>query len=379
METITTPGPHPRPGAMEGLLLLGLGIVTMTLFAICWKMKKKTRSKKQHNTTMFQNQLFCTTNFAHKVVLITGGTSGIGLATAIAFAAAGAQSVTVCGRQPQKWTQIAVPAIQKQLPPEKQSIIQYKQCDVRIADQIRALVQSIVAKEGRLDVAFNNAGIAAGAPVLQQTLQSTAIPQGLSYGLSAPQPWTKSGSESKQCNDASLQTATSPFCENAIFTDGLGVFNSMKAELEVMVKQLPSADPPTIVNTASVNSLWGSPGGVFYAAAKAMVHLLTKGVAVEQCAPTAPVLPNLPIRVNCVMPGAVFTPLLADQIRPGATYEETNKVASAGIPMGRIALPQEIAPTVLFLADNRRASYITGASIVIDGGLTAAPNLSSTS
>lgn len=311
--------------------------------------------------------------FSGKVVFVSGGTSGIGLATSLAFAAAGARKVVVCGRQPTKWTSIAQPAIAQHNIPA--GIIEYVQCDVRVYDQVRQVVQSIVRRYDRLDVAFNNAGIAAGAPVSQQSLNSKAISgNGLSFDLPGPQPWSYS---TTGCADPSLQTPTSPFCENAVFTDGIGVWNCMKAELEVMVKQLPSSDPPSIVNTASVNSIWGSPGGVFYAAAKAMVHLLTKGVAVEQATtPSVQVLPNLPIRINCVMPGAVYTPLLSNQIAPNASYDKTNAAAKAGVPMGRIAMPQEIAPAVLFLADNSRASYITGASLVIDGGLTAAPIVS---
>jgi len=310
--------------------------------------------------------------FPGKIVLITGGTSGIGLATAIAFAASGASHVIVCGRQPSKWQTIALPKIRSSLPSHQQ-VIEYQQCDVRVFDQVSRLVNSIVSQYGKLDIAFNNAGVAAGAPVAQQTLAQSTNSTGLSFDLSNPQPWAPSPA---QCQDASLQTPTSPFCENAIFTDGLGVWNCMKAELAVMTKQLPSNDPPSIVNTASVNSLWGSPGAVFYGAAKAMVHLMTKGVAVEQSTiPSTPVYPNLPIRVNCIMPGAVYTPLMADQISSGATYDQANAVAKVGVPMGRIAYPEEIAPTVLFLSDNHRASYITGASIVIDGGLTASPVL----
>jgi NAD(P)-dependent dehydrogenase (short-subunit alcohol dehydrogenase family) len=351
--------------------ILSLSVLVVALL-IDRKYRRQCRQKlSTHQTWRIADG---TAPFAGKVVFISGGTSGIGLSTAIAFAHAGASHIIVCGRQPSKWQSIALPKIKQALAPTMQSIIEYVQADVRVYDEIRQVIQSIVKKYGKLDVAFNNAGIAAGALISQQTLTSTVhTGNGLSFDLSGPQPWSAS---TAKCTDPSLQTPTSPFCENAIFTDGIGVWNCMKAEIEVMVKQLPSKDPPCIVNTASVNSIWGSPGGVFYGAAKAMVHLLTKGVAVEQASiPSSPIFPNLPLRVNCIMPGAVYTPLLADQIAANATYDQANAAAKAGVPMGRIAYPEEIAPTVLFLADNSKSSYITGASILIDGGLTAAPLL----
>jgi NAD(P)-dependent dehydrogenase (short-subunit alcohol dehydrogenase family) len=331
-------------------------------------------TKKSNSVVHFIHHYSSSTStpFSGKVILVTGGTSGIGLATALAFALENPKVVVVCGRQPQKWE-----TAKHTIPPSLMPLFRFIQCDVRVASDVEKMIQSIVTQYNTLDVAFNNAGVAAGAPLSSQTLISSQNNSGLSYSLSGPQPWT-TGNDGKGCSDPSETTPTSPFCENAIYTDGIGVLNCIQAELKVMIRQLPSADPPTIVNTASVNSFWGSPGAVLYGIAKSMVWNLTRGSAVETATMNgATKFPQLPIRINCIAPGAVYTPLLASQIKENATYDETNQAAKGGIPMGRIAYPEEITGAVLFLADNSRASYITGSTIVIDGGLTASPVLSS--
>src|SRR5262245_55762786 len=99
--------------------------------------------------------------FNHKVIFITGGTSGIGLATAVQFVKEGAAHVIVCGRTPSKWD-LAQDYIQKHLTKDEMQILEYWPCDVRIESQVKAILENIYSKYKRLDVAFNNAGVSPG-------------------------------------------------------------------------------------------------------------------------------------------------------------------------------------------------------------------------
>lgn len=306
--------------------------------------------------------------FTGKVVLVTGGTSGIGLATAKMFADHGVSAVIVCGRTTQKWLQA-----QKHLTPSQKLKITFYTCDVRIEQQVSELIQHIFTQYGRLDIAHNNAGIVANsAPIQSQTLTNQTTPSSISYSINTTPHATCTPSE---------QSPISNTCENSLFTDALGVFNCMKWEIFYMrqyASRYHPKDPPCIVNTASVNALWGSPGGVLYGAAKGLCLLLTRGTAVEQASVMASQQaqkPQTTIRINCVAPGPVNTPLLDSQIGKHPSMKQINQAAGTGVPMGRVAEPEEIASTVLFLADNKQASYITGACLVVDGGLTAAPLL----
>lgn len=290
---------------------------------------------------------FHTTEFSGKVVLITGGTSGIGLATAILFAQHGAR-VYVCGRNKDRWIKN-----KNSVPSNIANRITYISCDVRIENQVEKMIDQI----GRIDIAINNAGVAGGTKITDQTIQSQLTPKDISWFLS------------NQPNEKCPPGTTNPLstvCENPIFTDGIGVLYCIKHEIKNMEKyQTPGA----IVNTASVNSLWGSPGGAVYSMAKGMVKLLTQSVAAYQ-AGKRPL-----IRINCVAPGSVNTPLIQAQFPPNTSQQIIQQEASAGIPLGRMAEPSEIAHGILFLSSNKQASYITGTTLIIDGGLTAAPNL----
>jgi len=256
--------------------------------------------------------------FGGKTVLITGGTSGIGLATALLFAGNGAR-VIVCGRHPEKWEKAGV----------KNDMIEYYKCDVTKEEEVRAMIEYIFNTYKHLDIAFNNAGI-----------------------VTAPETIDK--------QDLKL--------ENPLTTDGIGVFYCLKWEIHYM-RSVTYAEPPCIVNTSSINAFWGTPGSL-YGAGKSMVLLLTRSVAGEQ-SEAGGLSPS--IRVNCIAPGAVNTPLLRNQIGNNPDEKEVNKIAGVGIPLKRVARPEEIGQAVMFLADNKTASYITGSCLVVDGGLTASP------
>lgn len=339
-----------------------------------------------------------------RVVLVTGGTSGIGLAAAKLFANKGAHVVYVCGRSPARWEDVL-----KTLSDRERTVMQYVRADVRIESDVIALMQRIADECGRLDVAINNAGVAAGAPIVDQDMRSYASTApspslkddcgegsspgdtSISWTLPPPQPCavpspSASASPSPspspsalaasvqrtgqaECQVAGMTTPSSRYCENSLYTDALGTAICMKHELILMRSRNDLSSPGTIVNVASVNSFWGAPGASMYAAGKAAVLLMTRSVAAEQ-AEVQP--PMRPIRINCVAPGPVDTPLLRNQF---SSVEAMNKMAPAGVPMGRIAAPEEIAHGIYFLSDDEAASYVTGACLTIDGGLTASPML----
>ncbi|MDE2562330.1 MAG: SDR family oxidoreductase [Sphingomonadales bacterium] len=194
--------------------------------------------------------------------------------------------------------------------------------DVSDYDAVEALVLEAVSAFGRLDVLFNNAGIGSFSPIPDLAVED----------------W-----------------------QRVIATDLNGVFYGMKAAIPVMREQGGGA----IVNTASISGLSGDYGFAAYNAAKAGVINLTRTAAIDHA--------REGIRVNAVCPGPVDTPIIAGISEvPGlrATWDDA-------VPMGRFARPEEIAEVAAFLASDA-ASYVTGAIIPVDGGVTAhtgQPNL----
>ena len=243
------------------------------------------------------------------VVLITGALTGIGRATAIAFAREGAQLV-VSGRRE---------AEGKALAKELNGLgveAEFVQADVRKEEDVRALVDKTVARFGRLDVAVNNAG---------------------TEGQVGP------------LTEQSAQTYAATFDTNV-----LGVILSLKHELRAMYAQKHGS----IVNVSSVAGQRGIPGASVYVASKHAVEGLTKSAALE-AAPAG-------IRVNAVAPGPIETPMLNR-----FTGSEANKSAFLQrFPLQRAGTADEVAQTILFLASDK-APYITGQSFGVDGGKLA--------
>jgi len=337
-------------------IFLGLILIVMIVFLIIYIIRGRKRDKIEKYLVP---KIFPVRGnaFKDKIVLVTGGTSGIGLATAIAFAAEGAKQVIVCGRFEDRWK-----TAQKQIIHTigTHAPIEYRPCDVRIEDQVILLMKYIIGKFGRLDIAVNNAGIATGASVGNQTLSQSSddITNAINYFLPSPE------GKGKKCSTGQQGVVNADTCENPIFTDGFGVFYCMKHEIGIMRKS-----GGTIVNTASVNSFWGSPGGAFYSVAKSMVLLLTRSAAVTE------IQKDPPIRINCVAPGAVNTPLMRKQYLSTMSEQAYNKAGSIGNPTGRLAEPEEIAQAILYLADDARSSFVVGTALFVDGGMTAAPCL----
>ena len=245
-----------------------------------------------------------------KVVLITGALTGIGRATAVAFAKQGAK-IVVSGRSDDAGSKLVT---------ELQALgaeAEYIKADVRHEDDVRNLVDKTVARFGRLDIAVNNAGTE-GQPglVVDQTAESF----------------------------------------NATFeTNVLGTLLSMKHEIGVM----QAAKKGSIVNTSSSYGKTGAAYASVYAASKHAVEGLTKSAALEVAASG--------IRVNAVAPGPIDTGMLS---RFTGT-EEVKAGLAATVPLKRVGHPEEIAETIVFLSSDH-ASFITGATFAVDGGKTAA-------
>jgi len=268
--------------------------------------------------------------FEGRVVLITGATSGIGEATARAFAAEGAR-VFFCGRRAELGERVAA-SIR-----EAGGEATFMQADVREDEQVAAFVASCVSTYGRLDVAFNNAGIE-GAGNSPSVEGRGTIPHIRLEGFSAP----THGIEPRELSYSDVMR-----------TNLDGVFFSMRHELPVMQRQ----GSGVIINTASIQGSRGSAGSPAYSASKHGVIGLSRSAALANA--------EYGIRVLSVSPGPVDTPLLRRLSDGGdlSEYREQN-------PLG-VAKPYEIASMVVHLA-SPAASFMTGVDVTIDGGSTAA-------
>ena len=254
-------------------------------------------------------------DFTGKVALITGGGGGIGRATALAFAKAGAK-VVVVDRDAAAGE--ATAGIIKQQGGEARFIA----ADVTKSADVANYVAATLDAYGKIDCFFNNAGI-----------------------------------EGKVAHTADYDEA---MFDQVIGVNVKGVFLGLRHVLPVLLKQKSGS----VVNTASVAGLVATPGMPAYVASKHAVIGLTKTAAGE--------VARQGVRVNAVCPGPVDTRMihsLEAQLNPSDPASISRRYQSA-IPMGRYVTPEEIANTVLFLCSNA-ASAITGAQYVIDGGRTA--------
>ena len=246
---------------------------------------------------------------SQQVVLITGALTGIGRATAIAFAKEGAK-VVVSGRRADEGQKLA--AELRNLGADAE----FLQADVRRESDVQDLVDQAITRFGHLDVAVNNAGTEG-----------------------KPGPFT----------DQTAETYAATFDTNV-----LGTLLSMKHELRVMLPQLHG----NIINVSSTYGRSGAPGAALYAGSKHAVEGLTKAAALE--------FAETGIRINVVAPGPIETGMLN---RFTGTPEKKAALIS-GVPMKRIGRPEEVAAAILFLASDK-ASFITGASLAADGGKLA--------
>jgi NAD(P)-dependent dehydrogenase (short-subunit alcohol dehydrogenase family) len=247
---------------------------------------------------------------SNPVVLITGALTGIGRATALAFANEGARLV-VSGRRDDAGEKLVAELGGRGAEAE------FIRADVRHEQDVQNLVDKTVARFGRLDVAVNNAGTEGKpGPVTEQSAETYAA---------------------------------------TFDTNVLGVLLSMKHELRVMQAQ----GSGSIVNLSSTMGQRGAPGASLYTASKHAVEGLTKSAALEAAA--------FGVRVNAVAPGPIETAML-DRFT-GSTDRKAGLVA--GVPLKRAGRPEEIADAIVFAA-SPKASFITGQIINVNGGKTAA-------
>ncbi len=251
-----------------------------------------------------------------KVGLVTGGTSGIGRETAVLFAKAGAR-VVVAGRREPEGTETV------ELIRAAGSDGLFVKTDVSKAFEVEALVQKAVEKFGRLDVAFNNAGIeGVWVPIIEQSEDD----------------W-----------------------DQTIAINLKGVWLCLKYQIQQMLKQ---GGGGAIVNMASIAGLVGTADAATYSASKHGVVGLTKSAALETA--------RSGIRINAVCPAVIETPM-------GKRLFDTpiaRKNLVSYHPIGRFGRPAEIAEAVVWMC-SERASFMTGHSLVLDGGFLAGPNTAS--
>jgi NAD(P)-dependent dehydrogenase (short-subunit alcohol dehydrogenase family) len=248
-------------------------------------------------------------DFTGKVALVTGAASGMGLATAHAFAEAGA-AVTLAD-----FREDIVKAEAQKLTAAGHNAIAVL-CDVSNDVQVEQMVESTVAEFGRIDAAFNNAGVMARiAPTAESTREE----------------WDRVIGINLRC-----------------------VWSSMKYELRQMQRQGSGA----IVNNASVGALTGNPGIGSYIASKHGVVGLTRTAALEYI--------QHGIRVNAVNPGLIDTQIARDVV---AGNEEAYAEIAKNVPIRRAGRPDEIASAVLWLC-SLGASYVVGHALTVDGGMT---------
>ena len=248
-----------------------------------------------------------TQRFKDKVVLVTGGNSGIGRAASLAFAKEGARVVIAARRE--ALGQSVVKEIK-----ENGGDTVFVKTDVMEINDVERLFETISRQFGRLDCAFNNAGV---------------------------------GSHMKRLVNSTMEEWNS-----LMDTNLRGVWLCMKHEILIMLKQGGGA----IVNNASVAGLRGEDGISIYAASKHAVLGLTKGAALDYA--------RRNIRINAVCPGFIHTPMVEESWKAGPQIKEFTLKT---IPMGRFGKPEEIASAVLWMCSDA-ASFMTGKEMVIGGG-----------
>ena len=251
-------------------------------------------------------------DYKDKIVLVTGGASGIGKAASIAFAKEGAK--VVISDVNESGGNETVSEIEKN---GGEAI--FIKCNVAKYEQVKSLIEQIIDKYGRLDVGINNAGI---------------------------------GGELARTEKASNEVFDQVMAVNAA-----GVFYCMKEQIKVMLTH----GGGSIVNTASIAGLRGLPNGIAYVASKHAVVGMTKTAAMEYARNN--------IRVNALCPvftvTALFNPEQMDQASSGLSDK-----LKAGIPMKRFAEVQEQVDAMLWLASDK-ATFVTGLALPVDGGITA--------
>lgn len=257
-------------------------------------------------------------DYKDKVILVTGGTSGIGLAAARGFVASGGR-VIIVGRNAEKGAE-ALKMLQRE-----QGEAHFFSADVANSGQLNQLFNEIQSRYGQLDVAFNNAATVQGEGFKPlHAVSEEEYDRGMQLNLKS-------------------------------------IWLCMKHELAFMLKQ----GSGVILNTSSINGLGGVANNAIYSAAKAGILGLTKSAAQEYA--------GQGIRINALVAGPFDTPMLQgvfSKLSPEKP-ELAQEAFEKQIPLGRIGTPEEAAEAVLWLC-SARSSFLTGSSFIFDGGLTSA-------
>jgi len=244
-----------------------------------------------------------------KVALITGGTSGIGLVTAKRFAAEGA-AVAIIGRSVERGEEV----IREIVNSGGQAL--FIRADVRLANDCRRAVEQTLDRFGKIDILFNNAGV----------YHPKTVPD------CTEEEWDET-------IDSSLK----------------GAFLMSKYALPSMIER----GRGSIIHTSSGWGIQGGDKAAAYCAAKGGLIVMAKAMAIDH-GPQG-------IRVNCVCPGDVMTPMLPDDAAKRGMSWDDYAAGAANRPLGRIGMAEEIADAVLFLASDE-SSFVTGTALVVDGG-----------
>ncbi|HSF19100.1 MAG TPA: SDR family NAD(P)-dependent oxidoreductase [Vicinamibacteria bacterium] len=244
-----------------------------------------------------------------KCALVTGGNAGIGRASALLLASEGAK-VVITGRNEERGHEV-VREIEK-----TGGVAHFIVCDVRFADQCRAAVSGALERYGGVDVLFNNAGVY--------------------FAKTVP-----------ECSEDEW--------DRTIDTSLKGAFLMSKYVLPSMIER----GSGVIINCSSGWGIQGGDHAAAYCAAKGGLVVMTKAMAIDH-GPQG-------IRVNCICPGDVDTPMLPDDARQRGMSWESYLEGASDRPLGRIGTAEEIARAVLFLSTDD-SSFMTGAALVVDGG-----------
>ena len=242
-----------------------------------------------------------------RLALVTGAAGGIGRATVEAFAAANWRVVAVDRRRAEEFP----------------ASVRVQQVDVADPEDVAALFETLRSEEGRLDALVNNAAIQLNKPLVETSTKE----------------WDK-------VMASNLRAA----------------FTTARHAWELL-----EAAQGAVVNVSSVHALSTSVNVAAYAAAKGGLLALTRAMALE-FAPTG-------VRANAVLPGAVDTPMLQEGLDrghlEGSSSDDRMEALVSRTPLGRVGQPREIARAILFLADSEQSSFVTGQTLVVDGGATA--------